>query len=125
MQIREMGKQVQLIRASYVPAKRRSVQKVVHTFKRQQNYVVNLSLYLTASQLNDLSDAEKLTLTQWLRKKIDIAAAEARQSAIANASTNLLAIAHALRYDNPGRQKIKSIKRALTVLIKAVDRADI
>lgn len=83
MQIREQGKQVQLIRSPYDKDKKRCVQKVIHTFAKQFRYQSDdVTKYLSAEQLSDLTDDEKSDLTDWLGKRIDKDSASDRLFAV-------------------------------------------
>ncbi len=83
MQIREQGRQVQLIRSPYDKDKKRCVQKVVHTFQQLHSYPTHdITKYLSAAQVADLSADERKTLSGWLLAKADKELAVARRHAI-------------------------------------------
>lgn len=121
MQIREMGKQVQLIRASYVQQKKRCMQTVVYTFKQQERYVVNLSQYLSENAIADLNDGEKETLKQWLIKRNHTAQTEARIKSVAGAELNISTLIDALKNMDVSKEKAARIKRKANALLKVLD----
>lgn len=94
MYIREQGKKVQLLRSPYDPVKKRCVQKLAHSFPRSYSYSsAELDKYLSAEQIDDLSDDEKQELTAWLTERSDKNLADARKHSIDSAPyyTNQLA----------------------------------
>jgi len=127
MQIREQGRQVQLIRSPYDKEKKRCVQKVVHAFKQQPYYSAqDLTRYLSAEQLADLSDDEKRTLGVWLQNKIDARAAAGRETAVSIVSTYASRAAEAI---SSGRvpvttEQAAEMWEAMGQLAKALKKAD-
>jgi len=72
MQIREQGRQVQLIRSPYDSTKKRCVQTVFCHFKRSYKYLsADMNDYLSAEQIALLSDDEKKQLSDWLKARTD------------------------------------------------------
>lgn len=124
MQIREQGKQVQLIRSPYNPVKKRCVQKVVHTFKQQYEYKSDdVSLYLSASQLADFTDVEKSELSAWLKKQKDDKTKEDRARTILLADVNLGRLANAVEMDAITVEKAAEIWASISILTKALKKA--
>ncbi len=100
MQIREQGKQVQLIRSPYDAARKRCVQHVAHKFERRIQYLsADPADYLSAEQIADLSADEKQTLSDWLRAKADKRAADDRSYAIRLADSHIIRLADAILSD--------------------------
>jgi len=82
MQIREQGKQVQLIRSTYNKELKRSEQKVVVHFARSYIYPSSADGILSAEQLAVLSDEERGELSAWLSERAEKAAKEDLQRAL-------------------------------------------
>lgn len=95
MQIREQGKQVQLIRSPYDPEKKRCVQKVIGHFPRYSDEKPSADL------LNILTDDERKQLDAWFAARSDKQAAGRRQSAVILASMHLEGIAAAVDLMTP------------------------
>ncbi len=125
MQIREQGKQVQLIRSPYDPARKRCVQRVAHKFERRIMYLsANPADYLSAEQLADLSDDEQQTLAAWLNAKSDKQAADDRSYAIRFADSNIIRLADAILSDGlPDSQHADRIWKAMSQLEKALKKS--
>lgn len=124
MQIREQGRQVQLIRSPYDSIKKRCVQKVVHTFEKQSFYQPDgMNKYLSAKQLSDLSDDEKKTLSDWLKAKADKKAADNRASSIRESDANLIALADAILADGVSAEQAAVIWESIEKLSKALKKA--
>jgi hypothetical protein len=124
MQIREQGRQVQLIRSPYDSTKKRCVQKVVHTFKRQYIYLSDdVTKYLSAEQVEDLSDDEKKTLSDWLKAKADKGSADDRRVSIAYADRQIVKAADAISSDGVSAEQAAKIWEAIEKLSKALKKA--
>lgn len=124
MQIREQGQQVQLIRSPYDSTKKRCVQKVVHTFKRQYSYLSDdLNNYLSADQVLDLSDDEKKTLSDWLKARTDKKAADDRASSIRYADIRNNLTADAISSDGVSAEQAAAIWESIEKLSKALKKA--
>lgn len=123
MQIREQGKQVQLIRSPYDKEKKRCVQKVAHTFQQHHVYSSdNINDYLSVEQVNDLSDDEKKTLSDWLRAKADKSAADGRRNKIIYADNYLTLLADAISTDGINSEKAAKIFEAMAAVTKALKK---
>lgn len=124
MQIREQGKQVQLIRSPYDKEKKRCVQKVAHTFKQQHSYSSDdITKYLSAEQLADLSDDEKKTLSDWLKAKADKEKADDTAFYIRSADRNIKRSADAILSAGVSAEKAAEIWAAMDVMSKALRKA--
>jgi hypothetical protein len=124
MQIREQGRQVQLIRSPYDSTKKRCVQKVVHTFKQQYRYLSDdITKYLSADQVSDLSDDEKKTLSDWLRAKSDKESADDRKTSINLADWRISQSADAISSDGVSAEQATKIWEAIEKLSKALKRS--
>lgn len=100
MQIREQGKQVQLIRSPYDKTLKRCVQVVFLKFKRQYIYTsANLQDYLSAEQMETLSDNERVQLSDWLKAKADKNKSDDLRFAIMAADNGLIRLADAILSD--------------------------
>lgn len=124
MQVREQGRQVQLIRSPYDSVKKRCVQKVVVTFKQSPSYSsVDINKYLSASQLLILTEDEKKTLSDWLINKSTAIASMDRSQAISAADRNINRLADAILADGiPPYQAVK-IYEAMDKLARALKKA--
>ena len=124
MQIREQGKQVQLIRSPYDPAKKRCVQKVAHTFERQHSYLSDdVNKYLSAEQVADLSDDEKKTLSAWLKVRADKRMAYDREAAIRYAHIHIISAADAISSDGVSADQAAIMWEAMDRLGKSLKKA--
>ncbi len=125
MQIREQGKQVQLIRSPYDPIKKRCVQHVAHKFERRIQYLsANPADYLSAEQLADLSADEQQTLSDWLKTKADKQSADDRKYSILFADRNITRLADAILSDGlPDSQYADRIWKAMSLLSKALKKS--
>lgn len=124
MQIREQGKQVQLIRSPYDKTKKRCVQKVVHIFQRQYVYLSDdITKYLSAEQIADLSDDEKKTLSDWLRARADKSSADGRRIKISYADKNLSDLADAILSDGVTDEQAAAIVEGLAKVAKALKKS--
>lgn len=124
MQIREQGRQVQLIRSPYDKEKKRCVQKVVHTFQQRYSYSPDdLTKHLSADQLADLSDDEKKTLSDWMKAKTDKVLADGRKIKIIYADTELSAMADAILSDGVSDEQAAKIFEGLAKVSKALRKA--
>jgi hypothetical protein len=124
MQIREQGKQVQLIRSPYDSTKKRCVQKVVHTFKQRYSYSSDdVNRYLSAEQVADLSDDEKKTLSDWLKAKTDKTTADDRKYSISYADSHISKAADAISSDGVSAEQAAKIWEAMTTLSKALKKS--
>ena len=124
MQIREQGRQVQLIRSPYDPTKKRCVQKVVHTFQQRYSYAPdNLNIYLSDEQLADLSDDEKKTLSDWMKKKADKRKTDDRLYSIRLADSNIIKSADAISAVGVDAEKASTIWAAIEKLSKVLKKA--
>ncbi len=125
MQIREQGKQVQLIRCPYDRIKKRCVQRVAHKFERRIEYLsADPAEYLSAEQLADLSDDEQKTLSDWLKAKADKQAACNRKIAILFADNSIMRIADAILSDGLiDEQHAERIWGAMSQLEKALRKS--
>ena len=123
MQIREQGRQVQLIRSPYDPVKNRCVQKVVHTFKQQYSYSSDdITEYLSVQQVEDLSDDEKKTLSVWLATKADKMSADVRRNRIILADTTIEGLADAISSDGVSAERASEIWEAIDKLSKVLKK---
>jgi hypothetical protein len=114
MQIREQGRQVQLIRSPYDPEKKRCIQKVAHTFKQQYQYLsADLKEYLSDEQIADLSDNEKAKLSDWLKTKADRISADDRKSKISYSDRYISLVADAISSD--GLDSAQALKIWLSI----------
>jgi len=124
MQIREQGQQVQLIRSPYCKEKKRCVQKVVHTFKRQYYYSSDdVSKYLSVDQVADLSDDEKKKLSDWLKAKADKTSADDRAYSISRADRQISKAADAILSDGVSAEQAVEIWAAIEKLSKALRKS--
>ena len=124
MQIREQGRQVQLIRSPYDSTKKRCVQKVVHTFKQQYSYSSDdVTKYLSAEQVADLSDDEKKTLSDWLKARTDKTTADARKYSISYADSHISKSADAISSDGVSAEQAAKIWEAIEKLSKALKKS--
>jgi cell division septation protein DedD len=124
MQIREQGKQVQLIRSPYDKEKKRCVQKVAHTFKQQHKYLSDdITKYLSAEQLADLSDDEKKTLSDWLKAKTDKTKADDCMINIMTADRLLSQSADSILSAGVSAEKAAAIWAAMDKMSKALRKA--
>lgn len=124
MQIREQGRQVQLIRSPYDATKKRCVQKVVHTFPQSNvGYGSAIDEFLSADQLADLSDDEKKTVSDWLKARADKKAADRRESAISFADGSIGRVADAISSDGVSAEQAARIWAAIDKLSKALKKA--
>jgi hypothetical protein len=124
MQIREQGKQVQLIRSPYDKTKKRCVQKVAHIFPRQYFYSSDdITTYLSAEQIADLSDDEKKTLSDWLKGRADKSAADNRRNRIISADISLSALADAILSDGVTDEQAAAIVEGLAKVAKALKKS--
>ena len=124
MQIREQGRQVQLIRSPYDSTKKRCVQKVVHTFKQQYIYSSDdVTKYLSAEQVSDLSDDEKKTLSDWLKAKADKSSADDRKYSISYADIQIIKAADAISSDGVCAGQAAKIWEAIEKLSKSLKKA--
>lgn len=124
MQIREQGRQVQLIRSPYDSVKKRCVQKVVHTFHRAGNYIsVDINDYLTAEQSSDLSADENKTLSDWLKAKADKSLSDVRKYSIMLASNDIGRLTDAILADGVSEEKALEIWCEIDKLSKALKKA--
>lgn len=124
MQIREQGKQVQLIRSPYSQEKKRCVQKVVHTFERRYHYSSDdVNEYLSVEQVSDLSDDEKKTLSDWLRAKADKNASDDRKHKISYADKFLSLTADAILSDGVSQEQAAQIWFGIEKLSKALKKS--
>lgn len=124
MQIREQGRQVQLIRSPYDPEKKRCVQKVAHTFKQQYLYSSDdINKYLSAEQVLDLSDIEKKQLSDWLRTRADKNLADARRSKISYSDKYISAVADAVLSDGVSVEQAAKIWAAMDKLAKQLKKS--
>ena len=123
MQIREQGRQVQLIRSPYDSVKKRCVQKVVHTFKKQYIYSSDdITEYLSVQQVEDLSDDEKKTLSVWLATKADKMSADVRRNRIILADTTIEGLADAISSDGVSADQALKIWEAIDKLSKVLKK---
>ena len=123
MQIREQGRQVQLIRSPYDPVKKRCVQKVVHTFKQQYSYSSDdITEYLSVQQVEDLSDDEKKTLSVWLATKADKMSADVRRNRIILADTTIEGLADAISSDGVSADQAFKIWESIDKLSKVLKK---
>jgi hypothetical protein len=123
MQIREQGQQVQLIRSPYDKTKKRCVQKVVHHFPKHGVYSSDdITKYLSAEQLADLSDDEKKTLSDWLKVRADKYLADSRRYKISGADRNLSDLADAILSDGVTPEQATMIAGALAKVSKALKK---
>ena len=121
MQIREQGRLVQLIRSPYDPARKRCVQKVVHTFPQHAKIgSASPEGVLSADQLADLSADEIKTLSDWLRAQSDKRAADDRQFDIRYASFRLSRLADAIKADGVDDGQAAAIWAGLELVGKAL-----
>lgn len=124
MQIREQGRQVQLIRSPYDSTKKRCVQKVVHTFKQQYSYLSDdITKYLSAEQVADLSDDEKKTLSDWLKARADKTSADDRKYSISAADRQISKSSDAISSDGVSSEQAAKIWEAVEKLSKALKKA--
>lgn len=124
MQIREQGKQVQLIRSPYDKEKKRCVQKVVHIFPRQYVYSSDdLTKYLSAEQLADLSDDEKKTLSDWLKARADKSLSDGRRYRIMMADKELSSLADGILSEGINDDVAAVIFEGLAKVAKALRKA--
>ena len=124
MQIREQGRQVQLIRSPYDSTKKRCVQKVVHTFKQQYSYLSDdITKYLSAEQVADLSDDEKKTLSDWLKARADKTSADDRKYSISGADRQISKSADAISSDGVSAEQAAKIWEAIEKLSKALRKS--
>ena len=124
MQIREQGRQVQLIRSPYDSTKKRCVQKVVHTFKQQYSYLSDdITQYLSAEQVADLSEDEKKTLSDWLKTKADKILADDRKYSIIWADGQISKSADAISSDGVDAERAAKIWEAIEKLSKALKKS--
>lgn len=123
MQIREQGRQVQLIRSPYDPVKKRCTQKVVATFKQHYSYSsVDINKYLSAEQLLILTDDEKKTLSDWLINKSTAIASGDRSHIISAADRSIGRIADAILADGIPAYQAAKIYEAMDKLAKALKK---
>lgn len=124
MQIREQGKKVQLIRSPYDREKKRCVQVVAHTFERRYSYSsADLSIYLSAEQLADLSDSERAQLSDWIKAKADKQTADGRKNAIMFADVSIIRAADAILSDGVDEAQAAKIWGAVERLGRALKKA--
>lgn len=125
MQIREQGKKVQLIRSPYDSEKKRCVQKLAHSFPRAWIYTsADLDKYLSAEQIDDLSDDEKQELTAWLSARTDKDTASKMENAISFAGDRINAAADAILSDVKVEEKLAiHMWEAMDKLSKALKKA--
>ena len=124
MQIREQGQQVQLIRSPYDSTKKRCVQKVAHTFKKRSSYSSDdITEYLSAEKIADLSDSEKKTLSDWLKDRADKKTADDRKNSIIHAYINISKLADAILSDYVSAEQAEKIWLAIEKLSKALKKS--
>ena len=124
MQIREQGRQVQLIRSPYDKSKKKCVQKVVHKFERRYEYPsADISNYLSPDQIADLSDDEAKTLSEWLKSKVDKKQADDRKYSIEYADNYISKAGDAILSDGVSAEKAKQIWEAMEKLGKTLKKA--
>lgn len=123
MQIREQGQQVQLIRSPYDSTKKRCVQKVVHTFKKQDDYLsASIGDYLSDEQRDDLSSDEKQLLHSWLNDRFYSYKANERKEAIRLAYINIVKTSAAILSDGIEDENAQSIYEAIDILRSALKK---
>lgn len=124
MQIRVQGKQVQLIRSPYDPAKKRCVQKVILTFpKRHNGYEVDPAKYLSADELAKLSDDEVKTLSDWLQKESDTKLADDRKLSIKTSKYSIGRLADAISANGIDAEKASELWISIDLLTKSMRKA--
>jgi hypothetical protein len=125
MQIRIQGKKVQLIRSAYDSAKKRCVQKMVHSFDDQLHGVwfPRLSAYLTPDQIADLSDAEKLQLHAWLERKRSEWEDKRDKRQLDSLESDFEQLSLYISPQTVNSDKATSIYRALALVSKALKKA--
>ena len=123
MQIREQGKQVQLIRSPYAKDKKRCVQQVFLTFQRSYEYAADVSKYLSADEIKELSADEIKTLSDWLTVRADKTSADRRLLYISLADTRISAIADAILSDGIDADQAEKVYAALDKLQKILRKA--
>ncbi len=122
MQIREQGRQVQLIRSPYDSTKKRCVQKVFMTFERSYFYAADVNKHLSADEVKELSADEIKTLSDWLTVKADKRAADTRSHSISLADKRIADAADAILSDNVDADVAAKIYAAMDVLAKAMKK---
>lgn len=123
MQVREQGRQVQLIRSPYDSVKKRCVQKVVATFKQSYFYSsVNINDYLSASQLLILTDGEKKTLSDWLINKSTAVASTNRASVVSESDKFIGRLTDAILADGIPAYQAAQVYAEMDKLAKALKK---
>lgn len=124
MQIREQGRQVQLIRSPYDSAKKRCTQKVVHTFKSSVLYSTDdIKKCLSDEQLLDLSADEIQTVEVWIKARFNNSAQNSRSYSIMMASQTINSLADAILSDGLTDQQAANIWLAIDALAKSMKKS--
>lgn len=124
MQIREQGRQVQLIRAPYDPEKRRCVQKVIEHFQRQDHYESDIIAdYLSADKMKSLSEEEKAELAHWLKCKVELNTAAYRERCLNTVASTIRGAVDAMESLEIKKNVAYMIWSAIEEMTKALEKA--
>lgn len=124
MQIREQGKQVQLIRSIYDPTKKRCNQSVFCHFPRRYAYLsASLTDYLSAEQIELLSADEAKLLSDWLKTKSDKNLSDDREFRIRLADSTIDLLADAISSAGLTEDSATKIYESIDRLKKAIKKS--
>lgn len=124
MQIRIQGKQVQLIRNPYNKEKKRCVQKVIATFDKyaDMNRSDGGEGLLSAEQWTDLSDDEKVTLSDWLTAQAQSRSDSSLRFAVSEAARTLDKVRQGIEKFDTTQEQANAIWEGLAALQKALKK---
>lgn len=123
MQIREQGRKVQLIRSPYSKELKKCVSHVAHTFERHKARSGSMDQCLSVEQIADLSDAEKIQLSDWLKRKMDESLSFNRSSSIRSSAYTLSELADAISSDGVDEKTANVIYQKIDNLLKALKKS--